>query len=55
MLAESFILRLEAMMRNTHAQTGSGRDMRFVPILRSVYPASNQQLLSTKETSTKES
>jgi hypothetical protein len=33
MLAEAFMLRLEAIARNTEAQAAAGGDQRFVPIL----------------------
>lgn len=55
MLAEAFILRLEAIRRNTHAETGASSDKRFVPITLPVSPASNSQLSSTEQTPTKES
>lgn len=55
MLAEAFILRLETMVRNTHARTGSGRDMRFVPAALPVNAARNSQLSPAKEIPAKES
>jgi hypothetical protein len=33
MLAEAFMLRLEAIARNTEAQAAAGGDQRFVPVL----------------------
>jgi hypothetical protein len=54
MLAEAFMLRLEAIVRNAHVPTASGRDQRFVPIALPTNPARNPQLSSTKETAAKE-
>jgi hypothetical protein len=54
MLAEAFMLRLEAIVRNTHVPTASGRDTRFVPIALPTNPAINPQPSSIKGTSAKE-
>jgi hypothetical protein len=49
MLAEAFILRLEATLRNTDALTNQSSDRRFVPIALAVSVPKNQQSSSTQK------